>query len=94
MRRFGLALAAALSMLPAAGAFAATPASVLGGDVPCGEVVAEGNVSTSLGLVWCGSITAADGTTATLDPPIPRQATGADPVVRATMSRSTACRST
>ena len=50
-------------------AVAATPATVLDGDLTCGEVTAEGNVSTSLGQVWCGSQPAS--ITSTLDTALP-----------------------
>ncbi len=50
-------------------ALAATPANVLDGDLTCGQVTAEGNVSTSLGQVWCGSQPAS--ITSTLDTPLP-----------------------
>ena len=43
------------SFVVAPQALAASPSSIFGGDITCGQVTTEGNVSTSLGQVWCGS---------------------------------------
>ncbi|MFN8150010.1 MAG: CocE/NonD family hydrolase [Solirubrobacterales bacterium] len=69
MRKLVLVAAMVTSFIAAPPALAATPASVLGGDLTCGQVTAEGNVSTSLGQVWCGSKPASN--TATLDTVLP-----------------------
>ena len=59
------------ALLAAPQALAATPASVLGGDLTCGEVTAAGNVAGSVGQTWCGSIEADDSITSTLDTALP-----------------------
>ncbi len=72
----------ALALAPQA--LAAPPASVLGGDLSCGQVTAAGNVNGSVGQTWCGSIEADDNITATVAPAIPTQPTSGDPMVRST----------
>ncbi|MEZ5073273.1 MAG: acetylxylan esterase [Solirubrobacterales bacterium] len=78
-----LALGAALIAAPAASAAPLT-ADVFGGDVGCGEVTADGNVSGATGQTWCGSIRAADDIAATVAPALPTQPSGSDPAVRST----------
>ena len=69
MRKLVLLASLLASSVFAPQALAATPASVLGGDLTCGEVTAEGNVSSSLGQTWCGSLPAS--ITSTLDTALP-----------------------
>ncbi len=60
------------SFVVAPQALASNPSSVLDGDLTCGQVVTEGNVSTSSGQIWCGSQPAS--ITSVLDTalPVPR----------------------
>ncbi|MCO5327769.1 MAG: acetylxylan esterase [Solirubrobacterales bacterium] len=69
MKKLVLLAALLASFVFAPQALAATPANVLDGDLTCGQVTSEGNVSTSLGQVWCGSKPAS--ITSTLDTVLP-----------------------
>ncbi|MFN8150012.1 MAG: acetylxylan esterase [Solirubrobacterales bacterium] len=69
MKKFVLLAALLASFVFAPQALAATPANVLDGDLTCGKVTSEGNVSTSLNQVWCGSQPAS--ITSTLDTALP-----------------------
>ncbi len=88
MRKIALVVGLLISMLVAPAAFAAPPTDALGGDLDCGVVTGEGTgageVTTSLGQTWCGTIRASDDTNAVTTPAIPTQPTGGDPAVRST----------
>lgn len=70
MRKFVVSIVAvaALAIAPAANADAGI-SEVMGGDLQCATVTAEGNVSGSLGQRWCGSKPVS--TTTTLSNPLP-----------------------
>ncbi len=68
-RKFIVLAAMLASFVFAAQAQAVAPANVLDGDLTCGTVTTEGNVSSSLGQVWCGSQPAS--ITTTLSTPLP-----------------------
>ena len=84
MRKFVLLAALLASFVFAPQALAVPPASVLGGDVTCGQVTADGNVAGSTGQTWCGTIRASDNITSTISPALPTQPTNSDPAVRST----------
>ena len=84
MKKFVLLTVMLASLVIVPPALAAPPASVLDGDLSCGQVTADGNVAGSTGQTWCGSIKAGDGITSTVTPAIPKQLTGGDPMVRST----------
>ncbi len=67
MRKLAVLVVAAAALVLAPSA-SAEITSVMGGDVACAEVIAEGNVAGSLGQRWCG--TKAGSTTSTLDGPL------------------------
>jgi len=69
IRKLVLLASLLATLIVAPQALAADPADVLDGDLTCGEVTDEGNVSTSLGQVWCG--TKPGSNTATLDTALP-----------------------
>jgi len=60
------------SFVVAPQALASNPSSVLDGDLTCGQVVTENNVSTSIGQIWCGSQPASITTVLDTALPVPR----------------------
>ncbi len=83
MRKLSALFVVLAALVAAPSALGAPPASVFGGDVPCGQVTADGNVAGASGQTWCGTIRAEDDTTATVSPALPTQGPG-DPAVRST----------
>ncbi len=71
MRKFAvlIATAAALIFAPTASAIPESIPSVMGGDLQCATVTAEGNVSGSLGQRWCGTVPGS--ITSTVSQPLP-----------------------
>ncbi|MGK2955299.1 MAG: CocE/NonD family hydrolase [Solirubrobacterales bacterium] len=75
MRKLAVLIATAAALIFVPGAIAAPPASVLDGDLQCGVVTDEGTgggqVSSSLGQTWCGTIRGSDNTNAVTTPVLP-----------------------
>ncbi|HET6831278.1 MAG TPA: CocE/NonD family hydrolase [Solirubrobacterales bacterium] len=85
MRKLTLLSAFVIALIAAPPALAAPLApDAIDGDLTCGEVTADGNVSGATGQTWCGSIRASDDITSTVSPALPTQPTGSDPRVRST----------
>jgi hypothetical protein len=75
VRKIALVVGFLISLMVAPAAFATPPTDALGGDLDCGVVTDDGSgggeVTTSLGQTWCGTIRASDNTNAVTTPVLP-----------------------
>ncbi|MBK5110886.1 MAG: acetylxylan esterase [Thermoleophilia bacterium] len=79
MRKFVVLLATLAALVVTPAAVAAPPVSVIGGNLNCGVVTADGNVAGATGQTWCGS--QSGSITSTVVPALPvARSTVASPV--------------